>query len=36
VLLLPLRRVGLILLRAAAPLRRLSLGVMTQGPTRPW
>jgi 2-octaprenyl-6-methoxyphenol hydroxylase len=35
-LVLPLRRVGLSLLRAGAPLRRLSLGVMTQGPTCPW
>ncbi|MCP9928443.1 FAD-dependent monooxygenase [Cyanobium sp. CH-040] len=34
-LLLPLRRLGLILLAAAAPLRRLSLGVMTLGPCRP-
>ncbi|QVL54115.1 MAG: FAD-dependent monooxygenase [Cyanobium sp. M30B3] len=34
--LLPLRRVGIALLRAGAPLRRLSLGVMTVGPTRPW
>jgi 2-octaprenyl-6-methoxyphenol hydroxylase len=35
-LVLPLRRVGLSLLRVGAPLRRLSLGVMTQGPTSPW
>jgi len=35
-LVLPLRRVGLALLRTGAPLRRLSLGVMTQGPTSPW
>ena len=35
-LVLPLRRAGLSLLRAGAPLRRLSLGVMTQGPTSPW
>jgi len=35
-LLLPLRRFGLALLRAGAPLRRLSFGAMTQGPTRPW
>ena len=33
--LLPLRRLGIGLLRAGAPLRRFSLGVMTQGPTRP-
>jgi 2-octaprenyl-6-methoxyphenol hydroxylase len=30
---LPLRKMGLSLLRAAAPLRRISLAVMTQGPT---
>jgi 2-octaprenyl-6-methoxyphenol hydroxylase len=34
--LLPLRRLGLALLQAVAPLRRFSLAVMTQGPTRPW
>ena len=34
--LLPLRRLGLALLQAGAPLRRFSLAVMTQGPTRPW
>jgi 2-octaprenyl-6-methoxyphenol hydroxylase len=33
--LLPLRRLGLALLAATAPLRRLSLGVMTLGPCRP-
>lgn len=35
-LLLPLRRFGIALLGLAAPLRRLSLGVMTMGPTQPW
>ena len=35
-LLLPLRHLALALLRALAPLRRLSLAVMTQGPCRPW
>jgi 2-octaprenyl-6-methoxyphenol hydroxylase len=34
-LLLPLRRLALALLVALAPLRRLSLGAMTQGPCRP-
>lgn len=34
-LLLPLRRLALALLAALAPLRRLSLGAMTQGPCRP-
>ena len=34
--LLPLRRLGIALLRSGAPLRRLSLGVMTVGPTAPW
>ncbi|MEX1317434.1 MAG: FAD-dependent monooxygenase [Synechococcaceae cyanobacterium] len=33
--LLPLRRLGLALLAGLAPLRRLSLGAMTQGPCRP-
>jgi 2-octaprenyl-6-methoxyphenol hydroxylase len=33
--LLPLRRLGLALLAALAPLRRLSLGAMTLGPCRP-
>jgi 2-octaprenyl-6-methoxyphenol hydroxylase len=35
-LLLPLRHLALALLAALAPLRRLSLAVMTQGPCRPW
>ena len=35
-LLLPLRHLALALLQALAPLRRLSLAVMTQGPCRPW
>lgn len=35
-LLLPLRRLGLTLLTVVQPLRRLSLGVMTLGPCRPW
>ena len=34
--LLPLRRLGLALLRTVPSLRRLSLGVMTVGPTLPW
>ena len=35
-LLLPLRRLALALLARVAPLRRLCLGVMTEGPCRPW
>jgi len=35
-LLLPLRRLALLLLARMAPLRRLCLGVMTEGPCRPW
>ncbi len=35
-LLLCLRRLGLSLLFRSAALRRLSLGVMTEGPCRPW
>ena len=35
-LLLPLRRLGLLLLSRCAPLRQLCLGVMTEGPCRPW
>lgn len=35
-LLLPLRRLALLLLASWAPLRRLCLGVMTEGPCRPW
>lgn len=34
--LLPLRRLGLALLAALPPLRRISLGAMTQGPCRPF
>jgi len=35
-LLLPLRRLAVVLLSRLAPLRRLCLGVMTEGPCRPW